>query len=93
MPISLSTGLACLFVHSGAPAVIQRTAATPESTILFLLGSGLVALASLVRRHYPLGGVAAPKSLQMIVWISPQEIAEHLSGGIRTEDAANMAAK
>lgn len=82
MPTVFGTALASFLAHTGAQrTVILHSSTLPESKLLFLLGGGLVVLASLVRRLYPVGGVAAPKSLQVILWISPKEIAEHLSAG------------
>jgi hypothetical protein len=75
-----STAFVCLFApRSGATIITLGSSAVPEFKLLFLVGGGLVVLASLVRRLYPLGGIPAPKSLQIVVHISPQEIAEHLS--------------
>jgi hypothetical protein len=80
MPMTFGTGLACFLVLSnGAKVEILRSATFPESTMLMLLGAGLIVLASLVRRLYPLGGVVAPKSMQVILCISPAEIADHLA--------------
>jgi hypothetical protein len=81
MPISFGTSVACFLARGGAGAVILRASALPEPELLLLLGGGLIVLASLVRRLYPLGGVAAPKSMQVILWIAPEEVAEHLSAG------------
>ena len=47
--------------------------------MLLLLGGGLIVLASLVRRLYPLGGMVVPKSMQVILCISPAEIADQLA--------------
>ncbi|MFZ3341595.1 MAG: hypothetical protein WA609_12260 [Terriglobales bacterium] len=79
MPITFGTGLACFLAHTnGAQTEILRSSTFPESKTLILLGGGLVLLASLVRRLYPMGGIAAPKSMQVILWISPKEVVEHL---------------
>ncbi len=56
-----------------------RSSTIPESRLLVLLGSGLIALATLVRWLYPVEGLAAPKSMQLMMWISPSEVAERLS--------------
>jgi hypothetical protein len=78
--MTFGTGLACLLAHTdGARTEILRSSTFPESKVLILLGGGLIALASLVRRLYPLGGIVAPKSMQVILWISPAEVAEHLT--------------
>ncbi|MFZ3264352.1 MAG: hypothetical protein WA172_10155 [Terriglobales bacterium] len=80
MSTTFGASLACFLAHSGGTgAVIQRASTLPEPELLILLGGGLIVLASLVRRLYPLGGAAAPKSMQVILWISPEEVAEHLS--------------
>ena len=82
MPMTLRTGLACFLAHSnGASMDVLRSSTIPEFKLLVLLGGGLIVLAALVRRHYPLGGVAAPKSMQLEVWISPPEIADQMSVG------------
>lgn len=74
------SSLATFLANTSASNVALRASSVPESKLLFLLGGGLVVLATLVRRLYPLGQVAAPKSMQVLVWISPAEIAEHLAG-------------
>jgi hypothetical protein len=80
MPVALGTGLACFLAHTnGASVEILRSSTIPESKLLILLGGGLIALASLVRWLSPVEGVAAPKSMQVLMWISPSEVAEHLS--------------
>lgn len=80
MPVSLATGLACFLAHTNVARVeILRSTTIPESRLLVLLGGGLIALASLVRWLYPQEGLAAPKSMQVRMWISSAEIAEHLS--------------
>lgn len=80
MPMTFGTGLACFLVHTnGARMEILRSSTFPESKALIMLGGGLIALASLVRWLYPLGGIVAPKSMQMILWISPKEVMEHLA--------------
>jgi hypothetical protein len=76
---TIGTSFACFLAHSGAGNIILHSTTLPESKVLALLGGGLVILASLVRRLYPIGGVAAPKSLQVLLWISPDEIAQQLS--------------
>jgi hypothetical protein len=82
MPTAFATALACLLAHStGAKAGILPSSALPESKLLVLLGGGLVVLAALVRRLYPFGNVAAPKSLHVMLWMSPEEIAEQFSAG------------
>lgn len=79
MTTALGSSFACILANtSGASNVILRSATIPESKLLFLIGGGLVVVAALVRRLYPVGQVAAPKSLQVVVWISPSEVAEHL---------------
>ncbi len=78
MPITFGSSVACFLAHSGG-VVIQRASTLPEPEMLVLLGGGLIVLASLVRRLYPLGGAAAPKSMQVILWIAPEEVAQHLS--------------
>jgi hypothetical protein len=78
--MTIGPGLACFLAHTGgARTEILRSSTIPESGMLILLGGGLIVLASLVRRLYPLGGVVAPKSMQVILWISPEEVVEHLS--------------
>lgn len=80
MPITFGTGLACFLAHStGARTEILRSSTFPESKMLILLGGGLIVLASLVRRLYPLGGIVAPKSMQVILWISPEEVVDQLA--------------
>jgi hypothetical protein len=80
MPITFGASVACFLARTGgAGAVILRASALPEPELLLLLGGGLVVLASLVRKLYPLGGAVAPKSMQVILWIAPEEVAEHLS--------------
>ena len=80
MPMTFGTGLACFLAHTdGARTEILRSSTIPESRMLILLGGGLIVLASLVRRLYPLGGIAAPKSMQVILWISPEEVVDRLS--------------
>jgi hypothetical protein len=80
MPITFGTGLACFLAHSnGAKVEILRSSTFPESKMLLLLGGGLIVLASLVRRLYPLGGVVAPKSMQVTLWISPPEVADQFA--------------
>ena len=80
MPMTFGTGLACFLAHTdGARTEILRSSTIPESRMLILLGGGLIVLASLVRRLYPLGGIAAPKSMQVILWISPEEIVDRLA--------------
>lgn len=81
MPLTLGTGLACFFAQtSSARAEILRSSTIPEFKLLMLLGGGLIVLASLVRWLYPLGGMVAPKSMQVELWISPPEIAEQVAG-------------
>ncbi len=80
MPITLGSSVACFLAHSGsAGGVILRASALPEPERLLLIGGGLIVLASLVRKLYPLGGAVAPKSMQVILWIAPEEVAQHLS--------------
>jgi hypothetical protein len=79
MPLTLGTSLACFLAHTeGARTGILRSSTIPESRVLLVLGGGLILLASLVRRLYPLGGIVAPKSMQVVLWISPEEFEEHL---------------
>jgi hypothetical protein len=79
MPMTFGTGLACFLAHAnGARVEILRSSTFPESKTLILLGGGLILLASLVRRLYPLGGIVAPKSMQVVLWISPKEVVDHL---------------
>ena len=79
MPMTLGTSLACFRAHTeGARTEILRSSTIPESRVLLVLGGGLILLASLVRRLYPLGGIVAPKSMQVVLWISPEEFEEHL---------------
>ena len=79
MPLTLCTSLACFLAHTeGARTEILRSSTIPESRVLMVLGGGLILLASLVRRLYPLGGIVAPKSMQVVLWISPEEFEEHL---------------
>jgi hypothetical protein len=78
--MTFGAGLACFLAHNnGATVEILRSATFPESKMLLLLGGGLIVLASLVRRLYPLGGMVAPKSMQVILCISPAEIADQLA--------------
>jgi hypothetical protein len=78
--MTFGTGLACFLAHTdGARTEILHSSTLPESKMLILLGGGLIVLASLVRRLYPLGGVVAPKSMQVILWISPEEVMDHLA--------------
>jgi hypothetical protein len=80
MPITFGSGLVCFLAHTdGARTQILRSSAFPESKMLILLGGGLIVLASLVRRLYPSGGIVAPKSMQVMLWISPEEVVEHLA--------------
>jgi hypothetical protein len=80
MPMTFGAGLACFLAQTnGARVEILRSATFPESKVLILLGGGLIVLASLVRRLYPMGGVAAPKSMQVVLWIAPAEIADQLA--------------
>ena len=53
------------------------SSSTSEATLLVLLGSCLVLLASLVRR-VP-GADAIPKDLQIAIWTAPREIVEYFS--------------
>jgi hypothetical protein len=78
MSTTVGTSLAS-FLARGAGAIMLRASTLPEPERLVLLGGGLVLLASLVRKLYPFGGVAAPKSMQMMVWLSPEEVPEQLS--------------
>ena len=80
MPMTFGTGLACFLAHTdGARTEILRSSTIPESKMLILLGGGLIVLAGLVRRLYPLGGIVAPKSMQVILWISPEEVVDRLT--------------
>jgi hypothetical protein len=80
MSFRLGKFVACwLAPRVGATTVVLRSYAVPESALLFLVGGGLIVLASLVRRLYPVGAVAAPKSIQVSLWISPPQMAEHLA--------------
>ena len=80
MTTTFGSSLACFLAHSGgAGSVVLRSSTLPESQLLLLLGGGLIVLAGLVKRLYPAGGVAAPKSMQMMVWISPEEVVDHFS--------------
>ncbi|HEV2729022.1 MAG TPA: hypothetical protein VGV15_03240 [Terriglobales bacterium] len=57
---------------------IVRSSTPSEPELLVLLGSGLVVLATLVRRFCPLeGGGDVPKARHLFVWIAPKEIAEY----------------
>ncbi len=78
MPIMFGSSVACFLAHSGG-AVVLRASTLPEHALLVLLGGGLIVLASLVRRLYPMGGAATPKSMQVILWIAPDEVSERLS--------------
>lgn len=81
MPIPVAATLACLLAHAnGARSGILQSTSLPESKLLALVGGGLIALAGLVRWLYPFGGTAAPKSMHLVLWISPTEIAEQLTG-------------
>jgi hypothetical protein len=78
--VMFGAGLACFLVHAnGARAETLRSSTFPEAGLLVLLGGGLIGLASLVRWLCPTDGVAAPKSMQVLMWISPSEITDHLS--------------
>jgi hypothetical protein len=80
MPIPAAVSLACLLAHaSGASSGILPSTSVPESKLLALVGGGLIALAGLVRWLYPFGGAAGPKSMQLVLWIAPAEIAEQLT--------------
>ena len=80
--MTLGTGLSCFLARTnGASVDILRSSPIPEFKLLVLLGGGLIVLAALVRHLYPLGGVVAPKSMQVELWISPPEIAERVSAG------------
>jgi hypothetical protein len=82
MPMTLGTALACFLARTnGASVDILRSSTIPEFKLLVLLGGGLIVLAALVRRLYPLGGMVAPKSMQVELWIAPPEIAEQMSAG------------
>jgi hypothetical protein len=77
MPIKFFAILGCFLVRTGSERVdLLRSSAVPEFKVLFLLGGGLVALASLVRWLHPMNGEAAPKSMEVRMWISPAEVAE-----------------
>jgi len=77
MPITFGTGLACFLAHP-AGARVLRSSTIPEFKLLALVGGALVVLATLVRQFYPMGATVAPKSLQIVLWISPPEIAEQM---------------
>jgi hypothetical protein len=79
MPLMTGSGLACFLAHPTGARVLG-TSTIPEFKVLFLLGGGLIALASLVRWLYPLGESGAPKSMEVMMWISPAEITEQLAG-------------
>lgn len=86
MPFRFGSVVACLLApRVGATTLVLRSYAVPESTLLFLVGGGLIVLASLVRRLYPLGEVAAPKSIQVHLWMSPPQRAEQFADGDRAE--------
>ncbi len=87
MSTTFGTSLACFLAHSGAGNVFLRASALPEPQRLLLMGGGLIVLASLVRRLYPIGGVVAPKSMQVMLWIAPDEIAAQLSAGESTRES------
>ncbi len=92
MPMMFGTGLACFLAQTdGARTEFLRSSTVPESKMLVLLGGGLILLASLVRRLYPLGGIVAPKSMQVILWISPEEVVEHLAAR-KTNEGTSFAA-
>lgn len=79
MSLTLGTGLACFLAHPSSASVL-RSSTVPEFKVLFLLGGGLIVLASLVRWLYPLGGTVAPKSMEVMMWISPAEITDQFAG-------------
>jgi hypothetical protein len=80
MPMTFGASFACFLAHTNSARVeILRSSTLPESKVLILLGGGLIVLASLVRRLYPVGGVAAPKSMQVILCISPTEVADQFA--------------
>lgn len=79
MLMTFSTGLACFLAHIDGVRTILRSSTFAEPRMLILLGGGLMVLASLVRRLYPMGGIVAPKSMQVILWISPKEVVDHLA--------------
>lgn len=81
MSTTFGTSLACFLAHNGPGNVVLRASTLPEPQRLLLLGGGLIVLASLVRRLYPIGGIVAPKSMQVMLWIAPEEIAAQLSSG------------
>ena len=78
MPIKFGSCLACLLSHPAGVRVL-RSSAIPEFKLLALVGGGLIVLATLVRWLYPEGGAAAPKSMEMRVWISPPEMVEKMA--------------
>jgi hypothetical protein len=80
MSFACSAAIACLLApRVGATTVVLWSYALPESTVLFLVGGGLIVLASLVRRLYPVGDVPGPKSIQVVLWMSPPQVADHLA--------------
>jgi len=78
MPIKFGSGVACWLSHPAGAGVL-RSSTIPEFKLLVLVGGGLIVLATLVRRLYPNGGAAAPKSMEMRVWISPPEMVEKMA--------------
>ncbi|HVM92828.1 MAG TPA: hypothetical protein VMT67_08465 [Terriglobales bacterium] len=78
MPIKFGSGFACFLAHSAGMGPLPSST-IPESKLLALVGGGLIVLATLVRWLYPEGGAAAPKSMEMRVWISPPEMVEKMA--------------
>jgi hypothetical protein len=72
----LGHGKQCTFVL-GSNREDEVIALFSEPVLLFVLGSGLVVLATLVRRFCPFGGGDVPKAHHLIVWIAPKEITEY----------------
>ena len=82
MPIAArSTFALFLATRGGAVTAILRSSVISEPKLLILLGSGLLLLAGVVRAVWGPGGGTIPKSLQITVWVAPEEISEYLSTG------------
>ena len=76
MFISLQN-VASVVAQSGPEKIVLRAETIPESHLLLLLGGILMVLASVVRKAYSgEHDAVVPKSMQLMLWISPTEVAE-----------------